>query len=314
MTDSLYRRCCNKLFGKEVETFGLSSIVRLYCGYPSWLPMPFNVYHGWYIEVPRPADLRHRSSLLLVYNKRHAEEWRACTDKPVAIFGAPFIHYRRLKNIQRRADAAGTIVYPGHDATLNDFVFDIRKFCAQLAALPEKFHPVTVSVLEEDIRAGKDKVYRDHGFRTCFPGTRRDRGFCRAFYEELARHRYACGNHFGTNILYVVEMGVPFFFLGEIGHGVDRARGEMIIKNCTPKHDRLRDRVLELFAEPVDEVTPEQRALILAESGIEDCLPPDEVRRLLLKMFLTRELPRAVFTAVAWPFKRLRRASAQVGV
>jgi hypothetical protein len=307
----MYRKLCNRIFGSETDSFEFSDIVRLYSGYPHYLPLPFNIYHGWFVEVPRPADLRHRSSLLLVFNQRQAQEWQACSDKPVAVLGAPFIHYRHLMGIQQRPDAAGTIVYPGHNATSNDFVFDTRRFCEQLASLGEEFHPITVSVLDGDISSGKDQVYREFGFRTFSPGPRRTIGFCRRFYEELAKHRYSCGNHFGTNILYAVEMGIPFFFLGDLGGGVTRATGQRVVKDRTLEQLQLLERVRELFAEPVDEVTPEQRALVVAESGMEDCLGPDELRRLLLTRFFTREVPGVFVRAAALPFRRLHRMSAQ---
>jgi hypothetical protein len=306
----MYRKLCNRIFGDEIERFGFNDIVRSYSGYPKALPLPFNIYHGWYIEKPRPYDLTTPRSLLLVFNKRQAEEWRVCSDKPVAVLGAPFIHYRRRMNIQQNPDAAGTIVYPGHAATSIVSDFDIRKFCEVLVSLDPKFHPITVSVFENEIRDGLDSIYREYGFRTFTPGSPKSIEFCRNFYSELAKHRYSCGNHYGTNILYAVEMGIPYFFVGELCSGVLRTTGEKVVKDRTPEHLQLLERIRTLFAEPVDEVTPEQSEFIIAESGVDDCMPPDELRRLMLRMFFAREVPSAMVRAVNWPFRRLGGSAA----
>jgi hypothetical protein len=300
----------DRLFGREFDTYGFNEIVRLYSGYPEHLPLLANIYHGWYIVPPRQSDLQSPRELLLTFNRRQADEWKAHSDKAVAVLGTPFIHYRRMMNIQRRDDAAGTIAYPGHDATSNDFVFDQGRFCERLLSLDRRYHPFTVSVMEQDIANGKDKIYHEYGFRTFCPGPRRTIRFCKNFYAELSRHRYSCGNHVGTHILYAVDMGIPFFLLDELGHGVNRNTGEAVAYQRTPAQLALLKRVRTLFAEPVDEVTPEQRRLIVAESGLEDCLPPDELRRLLLRTLFTREVPAVTRRLAMWPVNSVRRRAA----
>lgn len=284
----------SRLFGGEIETYGFNEIIRQYCDYPEYLPLPVNIYHGWYIHPPRASDLASPRSLTLTFNKRQANEWRMCSNKPVAVFGAPFVHYRRMMNICKSKNAEGTIVYPGHDATSNNFEFDQEKFCSALADLGAQYHPVTVSVHEMDIANGKDKMYREFGFRTFNPGPRKSIEFCKNFYAELSKYRYSCGNHFGSNILYSVEMGIPFFFLGELGRGVLRSSNQPVVYQRTPEQLALLDHVRTLFSEPVDEVSPEQRRLIEEECGIEDCLQPNELKTLLLGVFFKQEVPNAV--------------------
>lgn len=279
-----------RLFG-EIDTYGFNEIVRMYCRYPDAFPLAANIYHGWYIHPPRISDLNSFRSTLLVFNKRQKGEWEEQSSKPAYVLGAPFVHYRRLMNIQQRPDASGTIVYPGHDATSNDFVFDQRALCERLAALDEKYKPITVSVLELDIQNGKDRMYREYGFDVFCPGERRSVDFVENVYGALSRHKYSCGNHVGTNILYAVEMGIPFFFIGDLGSGVNRKGGQAVIYQRTEQQLALIDRILELFAEPVYQVTEEQKTLILPECGVEECLSPDELRRVLLSSFFKKDIP-----------------------
>jgi len=285
-----------KLFG-EVNKYGFNEIVRMYSGYPSSLPLSANIYHGWYIHPPRASDLNGFRHTVLVFNKRQKEEWEQQSRRPVHIFGAPFVHYRRLMNITRRFDATGTIVYPGHDATSNDFVFDQRRLCEQLKRLDQKYKPITISCTEMDILQGKDRIYRDHGFDVVCPGPSKTVGFVRNVYNALARHKYSCGNHVGTNILYAIEMGVPFFFIGDIGHGVNRNTGEKIVYQRTPEQIELINRIVALFSEPVDEITEAQRSTILPECGMDDCVPPNELRRILFNAFFWHDLPRVIVRA-----------------
>jgi hypothetical protein len=186
-------------------------------------------------------------------------------------------------------------------------LFDQRKLCEELAALDAKYHPITVSVLEGDIRSGKDRLYREYGFATFCPGPRNTITFCENFYGALARHRYSCGNHFGTNILYSIEMGIPFFFVGEMAVGVDTRTGQVVVKDRTPEQLALLERVRTLFSKPVDQVTLEQKNLVITESGVADCLPPDELRRLLLRMLVTGAMPQVLSRLVKWPVNAVRR-------
>jgi len=296
-----------RIFGNEIETYGFNEIIRKYSGYPNYLPLPVNVYHGWYFGPLRQSDINSDKSLLLTFNKRQADEWREYSKPRVAVLGAPFVHYRHMMNINKQKNASGTIAYPGHDATSINFVFDQRKFCEELAALDKKFHPITVSVLEMDIVNGKSQMYEDYGFKTFCPGPRNSIRFCYMFYSELAKHRYSCGNHHGANMFYSVEMGIPFFFIGEIGKGVFRHTGELSPRIRTPEQSDLVDQLKVLFSEPVDEVTPEQMNLIRSECGVEDCLTPRDLRKLLWRTLITKEVPKVLSRLAMWPISVLQR-------
>ena len=136
----------------EVDTYGFNDILREYSGYPSVLPVSSNIYHGWYITPPRETDLNGPWSSVLVFNRRQKRDWDQVSDKPAYIVGAPFVHYRRMMNIRQDKDAKGTIVYPGHDASSNDCVFDQKKLCELLNSLERKFKPITVSCTEMDMK------------------------------------------------------------------------------------------------------------------------------------------------------------------
>lgn len=305
MLDKIYRR----VFGREIDTYGMSQIIRRYCAYPAHLPLTLNVHHGWYPGPPRDTDLENSLSLMLTYNKRQADEWRKVTDRPVAVVGAPFIHYRRMMGIERDPEAKGTIAYPGHVASVTDYVFDQDKFCRKLLELDEKYHPITVSVLENDIRYGKHKIYERYGFETFSPGGRNTIDFCANFYSALARHRYACGNHIGSNVLYAIEMGTPYFLVDDPGAIILRETGLPANWKTGEGQAERMARWHELFSTRVDEVTPEQRHAVIEESGMDDCLSPDELRRLILRTLFTREIPKIVPRLAMWPVNTARRVA-----
>jgi hypothetical protein len=299
-----------RLFG-EIDTYGFNEIIRMYCNHPKSLPISANIYHGWYLHPPREADLRSKKSTVLVFNKRHQVEWKKHSNIPVYIAGAPFVHYRRMMNIQRKSDAAGTIVYPGHDATSNDFVFNQKELCEQLNDLDAKYKPITVSVHEMDIVNNKDRMYRDYGFNIYCPGPRKTIDFVRNVYAQLSSHKYSCGNHIGTNILYSVEVGIPFFFIGNIGHEINRRTKEKVIYKRTKEQLAFMNEIIEAFKFPVDEITPDQKSIIIPECGVDDCVSPDELRRILLNEFFWRDLPRVIARA---PRSIARRLSGQRAV
>ena len=276
----------------EVETYGFNDILRQYTGYPQGFPISSNIYHGWYIHPPRQADLEGPWSAVLVFNRRQQKDWSRVSAKPAHVVGAPFVHYRRMMNIQKLKSARGTIVYPGHDATSIDAVFDQLKLCEQLSALEDEFKPITVSCTEMDMKNGRDKLYREYGFEIFQPGERRSISYVKNVYEGLAKHKYSCGNHIGTNILFSVEMGIPFFLIGELVYGINRVSGERVVYERTKEQSDLIEYLIDLFSFPVEEVTEEQNKIILEECGLNDCLSPSQLKRSLYKTLFFHDAPR----------------------
>lgn len=282
------------LFGKVVQNYGFSDLVRQHAQLPSWFPLPVETHHGWYLaDEPRAVDLHRDVVLTLVFNHRQEIAWRRQSHKPVAILGAPFIHYRRRMQISRVDVPQGTIAFPAHSGTTSEAVFDQHEFCRNLLALEAEYHPITVSVHYDDLRSGRDKIYRGYGFEVFTAGHRHDPNFVSNLYGELRKYRYSCGNAIGTHLLYAIELGIPYFLIGPrpLLRANDDCNGGSGFQAKPMMQSRIAQVAIRLFSDPVSEVSREQYDFVIDESGIADCLRPEELRRLLIKRLLVGYIP-----------------------
>lgn len=272
-----------RLEAKNGGPYGLHDIVKLHAGLP-FCPASVHVQHGWYPDADVPfTDLHSSSSLMLCWNKRFKQNWERKSRTPCLIMGAPFVQYRRAAGIEQAPDARGTIAYPAHAMRQIKPAFDLDQYCAELEALPERFHPITVSLHPLDISVfNLDKAYHARGFRTVCAGLDHARPFCEVFYDNLRKYRYATSNEPGSYTFFAVEMGIPFFVLGPLatldnrdGISPDFPHEEISIKRF--EFGRI---AYDLFAGGVrGEISPEQRDYVLSEVGEPDWATPEELRR-----------------------------------
>lgn len=279
----------------------MDEIVKCWCKYPKWLPFRFEIHHGWYI-VDRPSkfDIESLSPVLLMFNKRQKETWEKDHKKPAVVIGAPFVHYRRCKNIKQNPDARGTIVFPQHSASVYDVVFDIDKYCHALNQLPDYLKPITICLHIHDVRRGRIELYKKNGFKVVTAGPRDTIAFAKKFYDILSNYKYSTSNIVGSHTMYSVEMGIPFFLYGEPGYYQGRP---------VEPESEIGLKVKTLFSVPPEnlKITAEQKQFIESETGIKDCIKPDELKKFLIKIFIFKSLPIAVYRLFKIPYVIIKK-------
>lgn len=280
-----------RVLNPEIVNYGTAKLLRKYARYPFWLPFPFNVQHGWYARTePRPSDLRRNTPLMLVYTQRHKDAWDEVSDIPCAVCGAPFVHYRRMKNIRQSDDATGTIAFPEHSGTTVLAQFDREKYCNDLLSLPEKFHPIRVCLHHDDIRRGGDAVYKNFGIPILTAGHRHDAEFVDRFYDILRLARFTTSNSASTITLYSVEMGIPFFVYGDRPDLYDPVAEERI--GSSEKESARSHFVFDNLDDVA--IRTEHKEFAHRETGLNESLSPKELRRLCMRMLLMRWIPAIV--------------------
>ena len=265
--------------------YGLDAIIREYATCPSMLPLQFCRYeHGWVPLTDSPWHALTDKPLMLVFSKRRLQAWKGKSSIPAAIMGAPFIHYRKLRHIEKDIDAKGTVAFPAHSTVLIDAEFDIDGYCKQLKSLPIEFHPITICLYVDDLARKKDVIYKKYGFNIVTTGPKYVPGFefVQKFYEILRSHKYATSNQVGSYSFYAVEMGIPFFILGEPADM--KNSGEKLM----PSRYNIFDYPMGAFATamfqgPTQVISEEQKKFVEEELGVHDCLFGIELRELLLE-------------------------------
>lgn len=289
---SLWRKLAARIFGHEITNYGFNRLVKAHLDWYRWLPLSVEIHHGWYLrQAPRVVDLKKNIPAILVFNERQALAWRAVNGIPAFVLGAPFVHYRRHKGFTQSSQARGTVVFPVHSGSVVDVEFDIDSYCAELSALPARFHPINICLHDDDIRKKRHKAYLARGFSVYSAGSRRDPDFADNFYSILSEHEYSTSNGAGSYVLYSVEMGIPFFLYGpkaESTHQVfDGFESEPVLQ-----------RFNQLFEGVSDEITEAQRVFITSEIGVEQSVSAQVLRAKLQWLILIhpiRKLFKKVF-------------------
>ena len=266
--------------------YGYNAIIREYTGYPSLLPLVFDGDHGW---APGDYYVLTDQPMMLVLNRRRLNAWKEKSSTPAAIIGAPFVHYRKLRQIEKDKAADGTVAFPSHSTDLVDAVFDIDEYCKLLKNLPLEYHPITICLHEDDFVRKKDLIYKKYEFKIVTAGPKNVPGFefVQKFYEILRSHKFATSNQVGSYSFYAVEMGIPFFILGE--PAVIENSGEKFVPNVPSKYSLLDFQIgvfaTAMFQGPTQVISEEQKKFVEDELGIHYCLSGIELKQLLLESY-----------------------------
>ncbi|MBR6164261.1 hypothetical protein IKQ26_10305 [bacterium] len=268
----------------------MKRIIENYCGVKTKLKR-WEIQHGWTpLDGALAVDLERDLDLMLCWNKRFQEDWVQKSKVPCEIITAPFVIYRRENKIERSKDAKGTLAYPAHSIKGKKAQYDIDKYCELLRSLPEEFQPVTISLHHSDIdEYNMDKEYEKRGLKTvCASYGQGDKQFYEAFYDILKNFRYTTSNEPGSYSFYSVEMGIPFFILGEPSvtdnsQGADKnveAKKNMSILDY--KYGKI---AFDLFShKPYGEITQEQKDFVYSELGLNNSLNKEELKKVLNKV------------------------------
>ena len=277
-------------FRHEDRKYGNNRIIRLLTGFPDELALPCRYEHGHIPGNSKPGnDLKTRKRVMLVFNQRRLDIWKQYSKKKAYILGSPFVHYRRLKQIERAPDAAGTVVFPLHSTLKEMSDFDRDAYCASLKKLDPKFFPLKICLHEHDFSLGFDSFYRNHGFDIVSAGVREETEFVDHFYDILRHCKYATSNAFGSYIFYAVEMGIPFFTYGD----QSPSRSD----NPPDKITQYGPWIESLFTTyPEVLITEQQQQAVEEEIGIQGAIDPQELCQILLKIaFLQNIIDRINF-------------------
>jgi hypothetical protein len=293
-------------FDKAAKTFlrhyDIHNVIKEYAGFPKWMPNFFMTTDGWSTNyLTMQTELRANKGLMLVINKKHQKCWEESGNKKIAILGLHYIHYRRKMKYKQADDARGTIVCPGHGVALRYMDYDIDDLCKKLKELPPKFHPVTICLGIHDIEIWKKDVeFKKHGFEVVTAGFPWNENFNENLYKILGRHKYCVSNFLSTVTMLAMELGLPFFLLGEKDLKMKILSQPGSLKYCTKVYayneiPSVNEQALKLFQTgPIDRITPEQQLFLEEEIGIKDCISPKELNALLWETFINFELKRYV--------------------
>jgi hypothetical protein len=273
----------------EIYSFG--KCFRYWTKYPRLLPLFVYSDHGVGLHSQLfPHELENSAKVHLTWHPMKEQRYKNFGNKKVIQIIHPWISYRQLKGRTRSINHSGTLVFYAHGTSEVKFVgHDTEEYFEELRKLPDKFQPVVLCLHMLDIKAGIHKKLRRHGFPIVTAGNTSAVDFVDHFYTLVKNYSYATSQAWGSNVAYCVELGVPYFFLGDRPDLVnisDQNLPEGVVPQYWDNyHEELGKKAEALFSMPVDTVTNEQRAFVESILGLNSQLTLEQVSWILWREF-----------------------------
>ncbi len=273
------------------KPFGLADIFKEYANLPHAYALRLTMEHGLKFDDNR-SELAKKTiyNTFITSSKSRSAVIEREPGKRAIPIGFAFLYGKALFDkfgLEAIPESArrGTLVLPFKSTPTTTVYFDHATYAEKIKSLPKQFQPAYVCLYWADIIKDKEltRIYQDAGVPVVTAGHRYDPLFLHRFYDLCRRFRYSASNEIGTNLFLSVESGCRFFYLlgpelkCEVIQNIkiDSRKGSLYEQNRKESH--------RLFAKPVEEITPEQRAFVDSFLGTEHFVSPDILRRILLR-------------------------------
>lgn len=280
-----------------IEWYGMKKALFSYLGLPNFLPLKAHLQHGagmiYRNDVPDPQVLNTKYKKIFLCNSYQKEICKKyLPDKEIYIIGSIFPLYRQHKGIVQDERAQGTLFFPAHSTESIKAFDNIEKNLRILSELPSYLKPIKVSVYYTDLLEGLNKIYEENGYETFTNGHRKDTEFIDNFYKTLRTVKYTMGTMLGSQAYYAVEMGIPYFVMGDIPVNVNEGNSYLPVGTIKPQdrikhgyagHDKARSLfVKEDFTSDI-KISKEQKEFVLKSIGHFEKIPKHELKNIVLK-------------------------------
>jgi hypothetical protein len=200
------------------ETYSFGKIFRQIIGWNRFLQIPFTSDHGVFINlILSEIDLESESKFHLTWNEKIIEKYIDYKGKTFIHIESPWVTYRRKNQIKRKANARGTIAFVPH--TISNVEIDktlLDNYIIALHNLPERFKPVTLCLSSHDVNKKlHNELSVKYEFKIVTAGNPNRTDYVDRWYDLVSNFKYGVSNTFGTQIPYLVEMGIPCSLIGE---------------------------------------------------------------------------------------------------
>lgn len=277
----------------EIYSFG--KCFRYMANYPNILPLFVQSDHGVGLNSGLyPHEVNGKNKIHFTWSPAKESRYSDCQDMRVIRIQHPWIFYRKALAKIRSTTPRGTIVFFTHHVPgVRWEGNDSEEYFSQLRGLPDKFQPVVLCLHMHDINAGHHKELRRHGFPIVTAGNTSSTKFVDRFYDLIKDYSYASSPDWGSQVAYCIEMGLPYFFLGERPKLINISHSEMPLGGVMYQdefHAKMEEQAVALFRLPVDAVTPEQRTFAESMLGLDSMVTPKQVSRILWGEFFCHYL------------------------
>jgi hypothetical protein len=270
------------------ELYSFGRLYREWGYFPRLLPLYVYSDHGIHRIAQLDAhEVNNDAKVHFTFNPKRFVGTSGKTKKEIICVPHPWVTYRRRKNIVPSKDAKGTLVFFSHsNEGVTIIGHDTDEYFEKLRNLPDKYHPIVLCMHMHDVQKGHHKGIRKHNFPIVTAGNTSSVKFVDNFYSIVRNFKYTSGSSSGSQLCYCVEMGIPYFFLGDI----PLVRNDSCPENSfeIQKMSGVQREIFEiernLFSQPVDQVSLQQKIFIEWMLGL-----TSNVTRIEASLILWRE-------------------------
>lgn len=280
-----------------IEWYGMKRALLTYLGLPGFYPLKAHLQHGagmiYRNDVPDPGVLKTKYKNVFLCNTYQKEICKKyLPEKDIYISGSIFPLYRQQKGITQSDKAQGTLFFTAHSTEMVEAYDNVEKTLEILDRLPDYLKPIKVSIYYIDLLRGLNEVYERNGYETYTNGHRQDTSFVDSFYKTLKSAKFAMGTTLGSQTYYAVEMGIPYFIVGDIPEYVNQGNeyypdGAIKVKDRAKYGYAKLDQAYSLFIKndftSTVRITEEQKAFVMRSIGHNDRIPREELKKVVLR-------------------------------
>lgn len=270
------------------DAFGMNALLKEYAGLPLEYPLRLTMEHGLkFDDNATMLGMDTQFETILTPSALRADIVNRTSDKRAIPIGFFALHAKALfpkfgLSEVAEHDRRGTLVFPFKSTPNTTVSFDHAAFARDLAALPEKFHPVYVCVYWSDVKKGVHRIYRDAGIPVVTAGHRYDPMFMFRILDLCRRFRYAASNELATNLFISFDAGCRFFYIPGPGYKREIGIHKKVDDRSGTTYEENRATFRALFSELRDAPTPEQSAFVKRYLGTDNFASPQELKRIIL--------------------------------
>jgi hypothetical protein len=223
-------------------------------------------------------DLETEMPVFLCSGEAHAKTFTARTGKRAVPIG-PLLHYAPAR--ESPPAERTLVVFPAHSNHRMQVAFDADALCRRLETLQREFPRVLVCVFWKDVLHGLHRPFQARGFSCTSAGHMFDPAFLPRLRQILASASAVLTNEIGSQVFQAALLEKPVWIeRQEIRYAPD---GAALEAHEFPEYQHLNAaRMLALFGERQDTITPAQRAFVDELTGRTHVKPASELRALLL--------------------------------
>jgi FkbM family methyltransferase len=278
---------CKKQPYWSAEVYSFGKYIRAYGRYPLRFPLYIGTDHGVAnTDIIYETEIRSDAPVQFYHGPDIVAQWRKRFTKPCYILYSPFVFYRKQNKIEKSAEAKGTLVYAAHTTPDIDDTADMDKYIANLKALPQQYHPISICLHYHDVNKGLHKLFLNKGFRVFCAGSPFSYSFAKNFYEILRHHKYSSSNMVMSCLFYSVEMGIPHFIYGNPPAFVNKGDINLEVGDYDVMGIPKLKRVGQMFQGPFDTLTKEQVEFVHHELGITKGISRNKMSFILYRSLL----------------------------